>query len=234
MIAAVIFSSCGTYTGTGAYTGMTVGSMIGSVLGGITGGPRGADLGQLAGMAGGAAVGAAVGASADKKLNARYQESRQSSQRRYQQNDYDNYDNSGYTPDGNYDDRIDFNPATSSSLVGAGTVEIRNLKYVDQNNDGRLNANEQSRIIFEIYNHSSQTIYNVQPTVKEVTGNKHVYVSPDARIESIQPGKGVRYTAVVQSDKRLKDGAVTFNVSVSQGQKQNVLAAKELQVSTKK
>lgn len=69
MIAALVVSSCGTYTGAGAYAGASLGGHIGSVLGCITGGHRGSDLGALVGMAGGAAVGAMIGAAADQKVD---------------------------------------------------------------------------------------------------------------------------------------------------------------------
>ena len=38
-------------------------------------------------------------------------------------------------------------------------------------------------------------------------------------VESIQPGKGIRYTALVKADNRLKDGNAQFCVSVVQGDK---------------
>lgn len=58
---ALLLSSCGTYTGSGAYVGGAFGSILGSAIGGIAGGPRGSDIGTIIGMAGGAAVGAAIG-----------------------------------------------------------------------------------------------------------------------------------------------------------------------------
>lgn len=58
---ALLLSSCGTYTGSGAYVGGSFGSILGSAIGGIAGGPRGSDIGTIIGMAGGAAVGAAIG-----------------------------------------------------------------------------------------------------------------------------------------------------------------------------
>ena len=71
LVAVMLLSGCGTYTGTGAYTGATLGSVLGSAIGGITGGPRGSDIGTLVGMAGGAAVGGAIGAQADKQVEER-------------------------------------------------------------------------------------------------------------------------------------------------------------------
>lgn len=66
--AAILVSSCDTYTGSGAYAGGTLGSLIGSAIGGIAGGGRGADIGSLVGLAGGVALGAAAGAAADAKV----------------------------------------------------------------------------------------------------------------------------------------------------------------------
>ena len=64
---ALLLSSCGTYTGSGAYVGGSFGSILGSAIGGIAGGPRGSDIGTIIGMAGGAAVGAAIGNQADQQ-----------------------------------------------------------------------------------------------------------------------------------------------------------------------
>ena len=70
--AALLLSSCDTYTGQGAAVGGTFGSILGSAIGGIAGGWRGSDIGTIVGMAGGAAVGAAIGAQADKAEAEKY------------------------------------------------------------------------------------------------------------------------------------------------------------------
>ena len=102
MSAALLFTSCGTYTGAGAVTGGSFGSIIGSAIGGIAGGRHGSNVGTLIGMAGGAAVGAAVGAAADNAQQRQYEDyqynrpqrrTSSSSQHRY---DYqDSYDSNG-------------------------------------------------------------------------------------------------------------------------------------------
>lgn len=65
--AAMLLTSCGTYTASGAYTGSSLGSILGSAIGGISGGPRGSDIGTIVGMAGGAIIGGAIGQQADKQ-----------------------------------------------------------------------------------------------------------------------------------------------------------------------
>ena len=89
--AALVVSSCTSYTGAGAYMGTSLGSILGSAIGGIAGGPRGSDIGTIVGMAGGAVVGSAIGAAVDNSENARqYDDARQSSHRSTQTNRHRN------------------------------------------------------------------------------------------------------------------------------------------------
>ena len=94
-------------------------------------------------------------------------------------------------------------------------IELRNVRIVDQREPGVLHAGEQCKVVFEIMNRSSQTLYDVQPLVSELTGNKHLHLSPNLHIESIAAGTGVRYTATVLADHRLKDGQATLRVAVA-------------------
>lgn len=98
-------------------------------------------------------------------------------------------------------------------------IEIKNARFVDDNQDGKIERGELSKVIFEVYNRGNHTLYDVVPTVVEATGNRHIMISPNMHVESIQPGKGIRYTALVKADNRLKDGNAQFCVSVVQGNK---------------
>ncbi len=98
-------------------------------------------------------------------------------------------------------------------------IEIKNARFVDGNQDGKIERGELSKVIFEVYNRGNHTLYDVVPTVVEATGNRHIMISPNMHVESIQPGKGIRYTALVKADNRLKDGNAQFCVSVVQGNK---------------
>jgi len=232
----MLVSGCGTYTGAGAYTGSMIGSILGSAIGGISGGPRGSDLGTIVGMAGGAAVGAAVGSAADKQKTSAYQRRTQSyDNQQYQQQQYDN---SGYDATGSGDDRIYMDNSTSSSYSTApsyGTdLEIRNMQFVAANQNGTITPSTENKIVFEVVNNTNNTIYDVRPMVRETTGNRHIFISPDARVESI-PAKGaVRYTAIVKSDRSLKNGNVNFSVKVGQGSSSSVIDSKDIAVYTQK
>lgn len=111
-------------------------------------------------------------------------------------------------------------------------IEVRNATLVDGNGDGMLSAGETCKVTFEIMNRSSVTLYDVQPTVIETTGNKHVHVSPNLRVESISPYKGVRYTATVFADNRIKDGEIVLKVAVVQGNNEITSQMKEFTVKT--
>ncbi len=278
--AALIVSSCTSYTGAGAYMGTSLGSILGSAIGGIAGGPRGSDIGTIVGMAGGAVVGSAIGAAADNRENARqYDESRQSQRQTTQSNrhrsnivrynagqngtydgqydrsqNYDNGQSAGqYSPDeifdgtNSADDRIDFDapaPARQNLLAqpsdtirrsnsGGSTVEsvamsaldhsirlsLRNVRFTDTDGDGALSRDEIGKVTFEIYNVGETPVYAINPSVVEQGDGGNLYISPSILVESIDPGKGIRYTATVKGSRRLRNGQQQLYVSAMQGGK---------------
>jgi hypothetical protein len=97
------------------------------------------------------------------------------------------------------------------------TIEVRNARFVDDDEDNVISPNEISKVIFEVINHGQNTVYDVQPTVIETTGNKNIFISPNMHVEKIEPGMGIRYTALVKAGKKLKDGKVQICISVLQG-----------------
>jgi uncharacterized protein YcfJ len=168
-------------------------------------------------------------------------------------------DGSGFDPSNGGDDRIDFDgsgprdgrggysaatPRTydpTDETVGPGysvkynsLIEIRNARIVDSDHDSVIRAGEECKVSFEIMNRSSMTLYDVQPTVIEVSGNKHLYISPNLHVESIAPNSGVRYTATIKADKRLKDGTAVVRVAVAQGNREITSQVKEFTVQTRR
>lgn len=235
--ATLMLSGCGTgseNTAAGGLLGAQLGSIVGSAIGGISGGPRGSDIGTLVGMAGGAAVGATIGNAADRanqQQRTEYQTRRSEGRSRVQKSqdvDYrqpepyaqadDNSDDSGFDPTNGGDDVIDFNSSDSkmhsaelmAEEAGLPALSIRNVRYVG---DGlTIKSGEQAKVTVEVYNTSTRSLYGVQPVVEETTGNKHIHVSAPIIIEKIAPGKGIRYTAMVKADSKLKDGTAGFRV----------------------
>ena len=241
LCSSLVMSSCDTYTGSGAYAGGSIGSILGSAIGGLSGGPRGSDLGTIIGMAGGAVVGAVIGSQADQAQADREAAYQQDRVERRSGSDYSNtavtYNPEIFDSNNGGDDRLyDFKgkdytgdysaqqpttsmPTATVEELGARfsyspTLEIVNARFVDDNEDNCLNRNETCKVIFEIVNRSYAPVYDVVPTVVETTGNKHIFISPSIHVEKISPGSGVRYTAMVKADRKLKDGMARFCVSV--------------------
>ena len=242
----LMLSSCGTYTGSGAATGGYFGSIIGSAIGGITGGWRGSDIGSLVGLAGGAVVGAAIGAAADEAEQQKYEEYKAQRQERIRNMQRQNvpqtdYDDSGFDSSNSGDDRLfgfDENfgsvptPAPAPAPIAGQSVEIRNPRLVDASRDGVLMRGEEARMVFEVFNNSDKPVFRVLPTVAEVTGNKHIHISQNVMVESIMPGKGIRYTATIKADSRLRDGEAVIRIGVMQANKDIPSQAREFAIKT--
>ena len=248
--AVLLLTSCNTYTGAGAATGGYFGAMVGSMIGGISDGRRGSDIGGLIGMAGGAVLGAGVGHAADQEEARRYEEYQQRRNERRIRN-YDdegritNYDDEeGYfDPTNSGDDRITFDdtPATTTtpgtSSVTPVTHEgliIRNAQFLDANRDGVLVAGEECRVSFEIMNYSDKPVYDVQPLVYDLTGNKHIHISQNLHVERILPHRGIRYTATIKGDSRLKNGTAHIRLGVAQGNREVEGQVQDFVVTTRK
>ena len=234
----LLLSSCGTYTADGAATGGWFGSIIGSAIGGIAGGPRGSDIGTLIGMAGGAVIGAAVGQAADEAEQRKYEEYQMARQRNNtdMHRDRSYQDNSGFDATNSGDDRLygfgeDFTPSAPAVSVG---LEIRNARLLDFSRDGELMRGEEARMVFEIFNTSDRVIRRIQPAVAEVSGNKHIHISENILIESIAPGKGVRYTASIKADNGLRDGEAVIRIGVLQANKEIVSQTRNFRIVTRK
>ncbi|WP_337950005.1 hypothetical protein [Prevotella sp.] len=248
-------------TAAGGFMGAQLGSILGSAIGGISGGPRGSDIGTIVGMAGGAMVGAVVGNAADKADQRRYEEykSQRRSQGSYDNtSDYsgcrsDENNDSGFDPANGGDDIIDFgdntapmssdnggtlNISESSSMHIDGLerntpmIELRNVRFINEAGNLTLRRGEIAKIVVEVYNRTSDYIYGVQPQVVETTGNKHVFVSSPILVEKIAPGRGIRYTAMVKADRRIKDGEISFAVSAKENANQNSSETKTITVRT--
>ena len=67
-----------------------------------------------------------------------------------------------------------------------------------------------------------------------MTSNKHIQISPNLHVESIAPNSGVRYTASILADKKLKDGQAVIRVGVTLGNKEITSQMKELVVETRR
>lgn len=189
----LLLSSCqsmGQFYGTA--TGASIGGIFGSAIGGMADGPRGHDLGTVVGMAVGGIIGAA--ATAPKT-------------------DDGNYRSSDYYYDYGVDDYRQNN--SYSPFVN---IEIEELRFVDENNNRALDANEHAKLVFIMRNTGRDYVYDIAPVIT-VSGTKEIYLSPTAIVKELGPGKAVRYQSEVIATKKLKNGTADFSIGLSDGDK---------------
>ncbi|MBR3066671.1 MAG: hypothetical protein IKG77_02855 [Prevotella sp.] len=238
------YEATGAYTG--GQFGHVLGSAIGGLAGGWRGHEIGSIVGTIGGAAAGAAIGAAHDRAQqqryeDRVAAVRSQQSRQREsvrsnggydqqgygQQGYGQQGYgqQNYDQSGFDPQMRGDDRISFDDGTSAAPgIAQGFADtqgpvltVRNAGVYEDVRDGKLTRGEKMTVIFEVVNNGSQTAYDVYPLVEEATGNRHIHISSNVRVESIAPRQAIRYTATLMADRGLRDGQVEIRVGVAQG-----------------
>ncbi len=255
------YAGAGAYTGStlGSILGSAIGGIAGGPRGSDIGTIIGMAGGAVVGGAIGSAADQRRQERIEDRYEQRHQQRQQQRQEQRDDSRYDDsrYDDGGYygpTEGQSYDDRIyDFgstdytgtysaspartmNPASSSYDMGDYAynpqIEIRNPRFVDDNHDNILRSNELSKVIFEVVNTSSRTLYDLQPTVVEASGNKRIYISPSVHVESLAPGAAIRYTAMVKAGK-IKDGTATFCLSVLQGG-QAMSGVTEFSITTRK
>ena len=248
--------------GTGAYLGAILGSAIGGITNGPRGSDVGTIVGMATGAVVGSAIGSAADRAEQEKYREYQTQRQAPYSREYQRGKgvQQRYDDSGFDPTNSGDDRIEFEKGGADepyTTVEAKTytpksisvdklsnlmpgfhmnynedIEVRNATFVDRDGNGVLHAGEEAKVAFEIMNNSSAIIYDVKPTVLETTGNKNIHISPSILVESIMPGKGVKYTATVRADRKLKNGKAVFRVAVMQGQNDITSQIKEFEVRT--
>ncbi len=176
----------------GAATGASLGGLFGSAIGGIADGPRGHDMGTVVGMAIGGIIGAA--ATAPKTDDGNYR----SSDYYYDYGTDDYRENNYYSP--------------------FASIEIEELRFVDENNNRALDAGEHARLVFIIRNMGRDYVYDIAPVIT-VSGTKEIYLSPTAIVKELGPGKAVRYQSEIVATKKLKNGNADFSIGLSDGDK---------------
>lgn len=242
----LLFTSCSSYTASGAMVGGEFGHVIGSAIGGISGGWRGHHMGSLIGTVGGVVAGAAIGAAVEQ--------SAQNRQRGYDPRNA-GYDPRGYDPretdaampgddrivlEGESDDASasvppkDERSVSLAQLTYKAPIQLRKAVVIDADKNGVLTRGEECTVMFEVMNNTPHTVYDIYPLVEDVTGNKHIRVSPNLRVESIPPYQGIRYTATIIADKRLKDGEIVVRVGVAQGRRVIDSQTQQIKVPTRK
>ena len=183
LMVAVSMSSCYTTSMKGSPAAVAVGSSIGGVLGSIVGDRAGGWRGSQFGALVGTVAGAAIG-------------------------------NAVTTPRQEkvvVEERYPENAPTEPYYAPSG-LRVTNIRFIDDNRNHTIDAGENCKLVFDIVNEGDVSAYNITPIVEEVSGMKHIGISPSAQISYLPQGDKVRYTATIAGGKRLKSGEAVFRV----------------------
>jgi len=182
--AAVTLSSCSSVFGlSGASTGAMVGGTLGSILGNSTG-RYGSTIGGLVGTMAGAAVGNAI-----QKKTTEQQISRALG---------NSYSSSSATT-----------PSLSSVSLNTSAVRLQNFHFVDANGNQVIDRNEECKVMFDVVNSGSSTVYNVTPVLELASKAKGIMLGGATTISSIPAGGSVTYSVPVIAQK-VKTGEAVF------------------------
>lgn len=219
--ALLLLSSCSSSQQVaGVFTGASLGGIFGSAIGGLMNGPRGSDAGTALGMIIGGAAGAAATAPRSNQESTTERDE-------YGQTPYSSYDNTyknsarreQYSRE-NQDQYYTYRPSQIEGL------QIENIRFIDDSHDQVLQPGERGKIIFNIYNRGTQTLYNITPCIS--VDKKQISISPSAIVSSLQPGKGCTYTASILTSPRLRNGNASFVISFQDGNKQTTFKTFEI------
>lgn len=193
LIAATLLTGCGTSQGLqgdpdAILTGAAIGGNVGSAIGGLIGDSGHSRHGGYRGSAIGTIVGTLAGAAIGHAV---------STPRRQ--------------PDEHTVQRVPANEALEA-------VHIRNIRFIDAGRDQTVDAGEECKIVFDIVNEGEQTATQIIPTVTEVSGMKHVYLSQSVMVDELGAGEGVKYTAHLSTGRKLKNGTLTIRIALSDPQ----------------
>lgn len=188
LFSVAVLSACSPYGMQGnpaaVQAGAAIGGVLGAIIGDRAGGYNGSQFGALMGTVAGAAVGNAVTTPRA-----------------------DNYEEDGYY----IESRPGSYPQGRYTPVSSG-LRVTNLRFIDDNRNHVIDAEENSKLVFDVVNEGDAPAYNVTPVIEEVNGVKHLLISPAQQIAYMPVGNKIRYTATIRGGKKLKTGEAVFRV----------------------
>lgn len=190
------------------FAGTMIGAHVGGALGSaIFGGGHsysGAVFGDVVGTIAGAAIGSAV--TAPHQI----------------ENDYDDPGIYERPSDSRYDatssqrkPSYKLEPVRTEQSKAVADLKVKNLRFIDQNRNRIINANESCQLIFDICNDGKVAVDNITPYIYEVNESKHIQISNPSVISHLEPGELIHYAIQIKTDANLQPGKVTFCIELA-------------------
>ena len=98
-------------------------------------------------------------------------------------------------------------------------LEIQNVTYADDNNDGLLGKNETAQIYFDLINTGDTPLYGITPVVM-ANKTKHILVADPLPIDTLQAQSALRYVVELSGDGKRDPGKVFLLLRIKYGQQQ--------------
>ena len=107
--------------------------------------------------------------------------------------------------------------ANYSSDISA--LDIANITYADDDNDGSLGKDESAQLYFDLINTSSEPLYGIMPVLM-ANKTKHVLISEPCLIDTLKSEHALRYIIEWSGDGKKNPGKVSLMLRIKYGQNQ--------------
>lgn len=98
-------------------------------------------------------------------------------------------------------------------------LDITNITYADEDNDGLLDKNESAQIYFDLINTSSESLYGIMPVLM-ANKTKHILISEPCLIDTLKSEHALRYVIELSGDGKKDPGKVSLMLRIKYGQNQ--------------
>ena len=112
----------------------------------------------------------------------------------------------------NYRKKLDYSTDISA-------LDIANITYADEDNDGSLGKDETAQLYFDLINTSSESLYGIMPVLM-ANKTKHILISEPCPIDTLKGEHALRYVIELSGDGKKNPGKLSLMLRIKFGQNQ--------------
>ena len=98
-------------------------------------------------------------------------------------------------------------------------LNIANITYADEDEDGTLNKDEIAQIYFDLINTSTESLYGITPVIM-ANKTKHIRISEPCPIDTLKGEHALRYIIELSGDGKKNPGKVSLMLRIKYGNNQ--------------
>lgn len=95
-------------------------------------------------------------------------------------------------------------------------LDIVNITYADDNDDGILSKDEIAEVYFDLINTGDEPIYGITPVLMS-DKTKHVHISSPCTIDTLNANSAVRYVIGISGDGKMNPGKLRLLLRIRYG-----------------